>query len=111
MELQLSDEQRLILDSAQKFVAAEYQFEMRRKRVVQGITVDRSTWRTLADLGWFGIGVPEELGGFGASTIENTLIAEALGKGQVLEPYSMCAYFPAQILSAVPDHDGTRLAL
>lgn len=102
MELQLNDEQKLILESARRFATEEYPFEQRRKRVEQGNSFDRASWRQMAGLGWFGIGLPEDAGGFGASTIENTLIAEALAKAQALEPYTMCGVLPARILAAFP---------
>ncbi|MCD2172216.1 acyl-CoA dehydrogenase family protein [Rhizobium sp. C4] len=111
MELQLSDEQKLILESAERFASEKYTFADRRSRVTRGETFNRDTWRQLADLGWFGIGVPEEAGGFGASTIENTLIAEALAKAQALEPYTMCAVLPARILAACPEVECAQAAL
>lgn len=111
MELQLSDEQKLILESAQRFATDEYTFDKRRKRVSEGVTIDRAAWRQLAELGWFGIGVPEEAGGFGASTIENTLIAETLGKAQALEPYAMCGVFPARILAAFRRNEAAQATL
>jgi len=111
MELQLSDEQKLILESAQRFATEEYTFDKRRKRVSEGVTIDRAAWSQLAELGWFGIGVPEAAGGFGASTIENTLIAETLGKAQALEPYAMCGVFPARILAAFCQNEAAQAAL
>jgi hypothetical protein len=77
----------------------------------QARQVDPKTWRAFADLGWLGIGVAEDLGGYGASTIENTLFAEALATGQVLEPYTMCGVFPARILAAVSGRPAARSAL
>lgn len=111
MDLQLTDEQRLILDSARRLIAAEYGFEARRQRVKERITVDPKTWRAFADLGWFGIGVPEELGGYGASAIESALIAEALAKGQALEPFTMCAVFSSRILASVGGRPAAESAL
>lgn len=111
MELQLNDEQKLILESARRFAAEQYTFEGRRKRVAQGVIIDQGAWRQLADLGWFGIGVAEEAGGFGASTIENTLIAEVLAKAQALEPYTMCAVLPTRILAAFPQNEAAQVAI
>jgi len=104
MELQLDEEQKLILESAQRYVA-DYTYDKRRSQVTKGVTFDRERWQELAELGWFGIGVSEEAGGYGATTIENTLIAECLAKGQVLEPYTMCGVFPSRVLSAALGHE------
>lgn len=111
MELRLSDEQKMILESAQRFVAADYGFELRRARVRDGVTIDKATWRQIAELGWLGIGVAEERGGYGASIVESALIAEALAKGQVLEPYTMCGVLPSRILAGVADNALAQEAL
>lgn len=110
MDYSLNEEQKLILESAQKFAAEELSFEDRRKKVANGRTLDRDLWSTLAGMGWFGVGIPEERGGFGGGTIETTLIAEALGAGQLLEPYVMCGVFPLRILAADDGHDDVLAA-
>lgn len=111
MELQLSDEQKLILESAQRFASEKYTFAGRRKRLAEGQTFSRAMWRQLADLGWLGIGVAEEAGGYGGSAIENTLIAETLAKSQALEPYVMCGVLPTRILGACASAEPAQAAL
>ena len=47
----------------------------------------QDNWKKFAELGWLGISVSEDSGGFGGSAIESMLIMEAFGKGLVVEPF------------------------
>ena len=46
-----------------------------------------SNWKTCAGLGWLGISLSEESGGFGGTALETMIIMEEFGKGLVLEPF------------------------
>ncbi len=87
MDFALSSEQNLIKDSALRFVADEYGFD---KRVALSQTDEgfsREHWRRFADLGWLGMPLPEDRGGFGGSPVETMILMEAFGTGLVLEPF------------------------
>ncbi|MDP9082853.1 MAG: acyl-CoA/acyl-ACP dehydrogenase [Pseudomonadota bacterium] len=47
---------------------------------------DRSIWRTMCDLGWLGLHLPEEHSGVGLGMSEFCALAEELGAGLVPEP-------------------------
>ena len=98
MDFELSDEQRMLQESAQRFVQKSYTFEHRRNLATQGGGFSRDTWRTLAEMGWLGIAVPEEMGGLGFSPVESAIVAEQIGRALVLEPYVMCGVLPASIV-------------
>ncbi|SEJ89096.1 acyl-CoA dehydrogenase family protein [Paraburkholderia diazotrophica] len=98
MDFELSDEQRMLQESAQRFVQKSYTFEHRRNLASQGGGFSRETWRTLAEMGWLGIAVPEEMGGLGFSPVESAIVAERIGRALVLEPYVMCGVLPASIV-------------
>ncbi len=87
MEFALSDEQRLIADSAAKFVADRYDFETRRQLATGETGFSHANWRQFAELGWLALPFSEELGGLGGTAIEVMLLMEAFGQGLVLEPY------------------------
>ena len=61
----LSEEQQLIQDSARKLLDADYEFEQRKQRLAASPTFDADVWRQFAELGWLGIALPEDDGGFG----------------------------------------------
>ena len=86
LDLELSEEQQLLQDSANRFIEREYDFADRRKAANSEEGFRRSAWKTFADLGWLAVGLPEDQGGFGGAR-ETAVLMEALGRGLVVEPY------------------------
>lgn len=86
MDFDLTDEQRALADTLDRFVARDYGFDARRAILASPAGWSRSIWQTLADLGVLGINIPEEHGGLGYGLIETALVMNALGRGLVLEP-------------------------
>lgn len=83
----LSEEQQLIQDSARKLLDADYEFEQRKQRLAASPTFDADVWRQFAELGWLGIALPEDDGGFGGDIAELALIGQELGRRIVVEPF------------------------
>ena len=86
LDLELSEEQQLLQDSANRFIEREYDFADRRKAANSEEGFRRSAWKTFADLGWLAVGLPEDQGGFGGAR-ETAVLMEAMGRGLVVEPY------------------------
>ncbi|PRX96944.1 acyl-CoA dehydrogenase family protein [Paraburkholderia sp. BL25I1N1] len=99
MNFDLSDEQQMLQDSAQRFVQKNYTFEHRRTLVARGDGFSREMWRMFGEMGWLGVAVPDAFGGPGFTPVESALIAEQLGRALVLEPYVMCGVFPAALVT------------
>lgn len=87
MNFDLTDEQRLLTESLNRFVTDRYGFEDRLHAMQQPDGFSRETWRSLAELGIIGLLFAEEDGGFGGGGVETMLVMEALGRGLLLEPY------------------------
>ena len=87
MDFDLSDDQRLLKDSVDRLVADTYGFEQRRQTMASAEGWSRATWAQFADLGLLGVNFEEEYGGFGGGPVETMLVAEAFGRGLVVEPY------------------------
>jgi len=87
MDFDLTEEQRMLQDSLRRFLAREYGFEKRRKRIASGQGVDEGTWRALAEMGLFGFTFPEEHGGLDGNAIDTMVVMECLGRVLVVEPY------------------------
>ena len=47
----------------------------------------RDHWAKMAELGWLGVSLPEEYGGFDGGPVETMILMEALGAGLVVEPF------------------------
>ncbi|MCG8672699.1 MAG: acyl-CoA dehydrogenase [Pseudomonadales bacterium] len=87
MDFSLTEEQRLLKDSLDKFVQQEYDFESRRAIVENDAGFSAKHWQTFADLGWLAIPFSEEAGGLGGGPVETMLLMESFGKGLVAEPW------------------------
>ena len=87
MDIALSEEQRLLKESAERFIERDYPFETRRQNSTTEDGFSREAWRQFAELGWLGLAMPEDHGGLGATLTETAVLMEALGRGLVVEPY------------------------
>jgi len=86
MDLTLSDEQRLLRESADRFVSETYTADHRRKIAGDPLGFSAGLWKQFAELGWLALPIAEEHGGLGGSAIEIGILMEAFGRGLVAEP-------------------------
>ena len=93
MNFSLSEEQRLLKDSAERFVRETCSLDRRRALVSSELGYSEESWRQMAELGWLGVTVPETCGGIGGGAVEMMVLMEAFGAGLVVEPY-----FPSVVL-------------
>ncbi|MBI5264558.1 MAG: acyl-CoA dehydrogenase family protein [Bradyrhizobium sp.] len=87
MDLSFSDEQRLLRESAERFIAESYNAEHRRRTANDPLGFSAAIWKQFADLGWLALPIPESYGGVGGGAVEIGLLMEAFGRGLVSEPY------------------------
>ena len=87
MDFTLSEEHRLLKDSAERFVRANYSLDQRRAIVASNLGYSERNWGQMAELGWLGVSVPDRFGGTGGGPVETMVLMEALGAGLVVEPY------------------------
>src|SRR3954471_10377432 len=99
MDLSLSDEQRLLRESAERFVAETYNAEHRRRRPHDPPRFRSAIWKQFADLGWLALPIPEAYGGLGRGAIEIGILMEAFGRGLVSEPYLSTVVLGASLIS------------
>ena len=76
----LTDERRMIRDSAREFTAREVLPVANELDPVQG-DIPMELRRKMADMGYFGIRIPEEYGGLGLGVLEYAIVAEELARG------------------------------
>ncbi|EUB98987.1 Butyryl-CoA dehydrogenase [Rhizobium sp. CF080] len=87
MDLNYSDEQLLLKESAERFLKERYDFERRGKIIASETGFDSGIWSDMADLGWLALPFAEENGGLGGGAVEISLIMEAVGRALMVEPY------------------------
>jgi alkylation response protein AidB-like acyl-CoA dehydrogenase len=106
MNFDLTDEQRLLRDSVERFGREHYDFPAWRSRVERGQGFDRGLWRRMADLGWLTLTVPEAAGGYGGTPIDSMVIMEGVGRSLMLEPYVGCGVIAPALLPHLARGDG-----
>lgn len=110
MDFSLSAEQEALVDSIRRFREREYDFEKRHAVIRSPEGMREKHWRTFAELGWLGAGLPEEAGGYGGGPIENALILEEFGRGLIVEPF-VAHIVATELLAALsPEACAERIA-
>ncbi|MBD5605466.1 MAG: acyl-CoA dehydrogenase family protein, partial [Candidatus Eremiobacteraeota bacterium] len=74
MDFTLSSEQQQIKESVDRFVADAYGFDARMALSKSADGFSRDHWSTFAELGWLGIALPEDRGGFGGTPVETMIV-------------------------------------
>ncbi|WP_291623452.1 acyl-CoA dehydrogenase family protein, partial [Bradyrhizobium sp.] len=99
MDLDLSDEQKLLRDSAERFVAGSYDAAHRRKMANDPLGFSPAVWKQFAELGWLALPLPEEFGGLGGGAVDVGILMEAFGRGLVSEPYVATVVLGAALIA------------
>src|SRR3954453_3443890 len=99
MDLTLSEEQRLLRESVDRFVSETYTPELRRRAAGEPLGFDQSIWKQFADLGWLALPIAEAHGGLGGGAIETGILMEAFGRGLVTEPYLSTIVIGASLIA------------
>ena len=87
MDFDYTEEQQLLKDSIEKFLAKSYSFEQRRAIIESREGMSPVAWEGFATMGLLGVPVPEEFGGFGGGGVDTMIVMEAFGRALVVEPY------------------------
>ena len=95
MDFTFNEEQTLIQGQVEQFIQRDYNWESRQSLILTDSGYSLDNWNTFAELGWLGISLSDDSGGFGGSSIDTMILMEEFGKGLVLEPFLetvvMCA--------------------
>ncbi len=97
MDLNLSEEQKMLRATARSFLARECPKTLVREMAGDETGYLPELWKKMADLGWQGLALPQEYGGTGASFLDVTILLEELGRACLPGPF-----FSTVILGACP---------
>lgn len=92
MDFEPTPEQAMLADSVDRLV----QRTLARPRGDVPDTV--ALWRRFAELGWLGIGIPEDEGGVGGGAIETMMVAQGIGRGLLAVPHLSSVVLGAGLL-------------
>ena len=87
MDFSLTEVQSMLAESAEKFIANDYDFDTRQTIAASEQGYGSSVWRTFAELGWTAIPFSEADGGFDGGPLESMLMMQQFGRGLIVEPY------------------------
>ena len=98
MDFRLTDEQQMLREGAERFLLESYGFDDRKRSLTAPAGCADGVWQSFADLGWLALAVPESCGGLGAGLFEATVLAEAMGRTAVVEPFATSAVLAVRLL-------------
>lgn len=103
MNLHYDAEHVMLRDSAQKLLAARFDFRTFQKLIESASGWSPELWRTFAELGWLGLPFAEADGGAGGGAIEIAILMEVFGRHLVVEPYLATVVLGGGLIAALGD--------
>ncbi|MDB5445170.1 MAG: uncharacterized protein JWQ97_487 [Phenylobacterium sp.] len=110
MDLLPNPEQQQVADSVAAFLRAEAPVARLLDRARSHPSAERSLWTRYAELGWFGLGLPEALGGVGYAAPEDLLLFRAIGRF-LATPNVLAARIGAEVAARAGDQARARAIL
>ncbi len=87
MELNFSEEQRILMKSARDFLRKESPTSLIREMRENETGYPPRLWKHIAEMGWLGVVIPEEFGGSGGSFLDLAVLLEAMGEACLPGPF------------------------
>jgi alkylation response protein AidB-like acyl-CoA dehydrogenase len=98
VDFDLSDEQRLLRESAARFLKERCSFERWQRWRRAGLQPGCELWPAFAEMGWLALPFGSADGGLDGGPLETLLLVEALGSGLVAEPYQQTVVQAGEVL-------------
>jgi len=87
MNFSLTQEQELLKDGLEKFLAKNYTIDFKKSLLESKIVSSPQIWDSFREMGLFDLFIPEEYSGFKGGPVELMIIMETFGKFLVSEPF------------------------
>lgn len=91
-----TEELDLIRTTARQFLGERLGIERVRELMMSQEGHDPAIWKEMADMGWTGLGIPEEHGGTGFGTVEMGVLLEEMGRTATPGPF-----FASAVLASI----------
>lgn len=102
------DEHGLLRDQARKWLADHAGIERLRTLAEDDVGYDRGLWSQMAELGWLGLNLSEDVGGAGLGLLPMALLLEQMGEQQLAGPFLTHVLAAAAIQTAGTDEQQKR---
>ena len=103
MQFAHSEEQQLIRENARTFLTERAGSAQLRAAFEQSGGYDAQLWRTMGELGWTGLAIPQAYGGAGLGWVELCLLQEEQGRRLVASPFFATCAVAAPLIAACGD--------
>ncbi len=87
MDMEFTEEQSKLQDTARRFLEKESPLSVAREQETTETGFSLETWQKMAGLGWLGLPYPEEFGGYGMGQVDVVILAKELGRVLCPSPY------------------------
>ena len=98
MNFEFSEEQDLLREQAQGFLAEHCPTSVVRRILEGDEPYDEALWKKVAEMGWTATVIPEEYEGLGLTYLELSVIAEELGRALAPLPFSSSIYLATEAI-------------
>ncbi|WP_299021685.1 acyl-CoA dehydrogenase family protein, partial [uncultured Tepidimonas sp.] len=86
MDFSWTDDQRMLADSLQRYLAQRYPLARRHAASASPLGYDAQAWRELVELGAVAALLPPQVGGLGGGGFDIMTVFECVGRALVVEP-------------------------
>jgi alkylation response protein AidB-like acyl-CoA dehydrogenase len=111
MDLSLTSDQRLLVDTARSFLQDACPIEHVRAMERDERGFDPRLWREMARLGWLGMELSAEYGGSGQTFLDSVLLLEEMGRVLLPGPFLSTCVVAAPLLLALGECEPARRSL
>jgi len=87
MDVLLSEEEQMVKNLAREYLEAECSTELAREMELDDLGYPPALWKQMADLGWFGMAIPEAYGGQGLPLTYLGIVLEEVGRAIAPVPF------------------------
>ena len=87
MDVLLSEEEQMVKNLAREYLEAECSTELAREMELDELGYPPALWKQMADLGWFGMAIPEAYGGQGLPLTYLGIVLEEVGRAIAPVPF------------------------
>lgn len=103
MDFSRNEFQAMLVDSVEKYISNEYDFETRQAYAGSESGFSADAWQNFCDLGWTALPFTEADGGLDGGPIETMLLMQYFGRGLVVEPYLANVVLAGGVLRRLAD--------
>ncbi len=104
MDVEFSEQQCLIQNSARSFLSTVFTGQLIRDTRTDLQACTEESWQDMADIGFMGISVPEVYGGSGGSFVDLLVLLEEMGRVPMPGPFFSTVVYATEFLKAADNH-------